>query len=243
MVVKVCKYNQTGFCKFNEHCRNRHEDEICGNSKCDNMECEKRHPRPCKYYLLYDFCKFGDNCAYLHKEREDKTVMKDLKNRLEVAEDRIKCLEKQILQLGVEKESHTEDDDKIEISQKSTVEASSNAIIVQSFKCELCDFMSNRKNGLIIHMSHRHRKIEQLDGVADDVPNSDDEDDVYESTKKFWQTGYLGTCFQTYLDALSIVKESDLEENEKNFEKTTILDARKEAFGDNYLYVPPWRKY
>ena len=61
--------------------------------------------------------------------------------------------------------------------------------------------------------------------------------------EKFWETGYLGTCFQTYLDALSIVKESNLDENEKDFENTTILDARKEAFGDNYLYVPPWRKY
>ena len=116
------------------------------------------------------------------------------------------CLEKQILQLRVKKESHTEDDDQIEISQKSTVEASANEIIDQSFKCELCDFMSNIKNGLIIHMSHRHKMIEQLDGATDNVPNSDDEDDVYESTEKFWQTGYLGTCFQTYLVGLPMVE-------------------------------------
>ena len=243
MVVKVCKYNQTGFCKFKEHCRNRHEAEICGNSKCEKMECEKRHPRPCKFYLLYNFCKFGDNCAYRHEEREDKTFMKDLKNRLEVAEERIKCLEKQILQIGVEKETQTDDGEEKEICQKITVEASSNKISDGSFKCELCDFTSNRKNGLGIHMSQRHKAIEQLDGAADDVPSSDEEDDEYESTEKFWKTGDLGTCFQTYLNALSFIKESDLDENEKDIENTIILDARKEAFGDNFIYVPPWRKY
>ena len=102
--------------------------------------------------------------------------MKNLKNRLEIAEERIKCLEELILQFGVEKETHTEDDNKIETSQESTVEASANNINDQSFKCELCDFESNRKNGLLIHMSHRHKTIEQLDGA------DDDEEDIYEST-------------------------------------------------------------
>ena len=33
-----------------------------------------------------------------------------------------------------------------------------------SFECELCDFVSNRKNGVAVHMSRKHPNIEQLDG-------------------------------------------------------------------------------
>lgn len=33
-----------------------------------------------------------------------------------------------------------------------------------SFDCELCDFVSNRRNGVAIHMSRKHPNIEQLDG-------------------------------------------------------------------------------
>ena len=32
-----------------------------------------------------------------------------------------------------------------------------------SFECELCDFVSNRKNGLAVHMSRKHPNLEQLD--------------------------------------------------------------------------------
>ena len=40
---------------------------------------------------------------------------------------------------------------------------------LQDFKCELCDFVSNHERGLNIHMSRKHTKIEQLDGVADEL--------------------------------------------------------------------------
>ena len=38
----------------------------------------------------------------------------------------------------------------------------------QEFKCELCDFVSNKATGLNIHMSRKHTTIEQLDGAADE---------------------------------------------------------------------------
>ena len=33
-----------------------------------------------------------------------------------------------------------------------------------TFDCELCDFVSNRKNGVAVHMNRKHQNIEQLDG-------------------------------------------------------------------------------
>ena len=38
----------------------------------------------------------------------------------------------------------------------------------QEFKCELCDFVSNKATRLNIHMSRKHTTIEQLDGAADE---------------------------------------------------------------------------
>ena len=46
--------------------------------------------------------------------------------------------------------------------------------------------------------------------------------------------------FQTYTDVLSDIDESPLGEEEKNKEREIATQARKEAFGSNYTFVPPW---
>ena len=39
-----------------------------------------------------------------------------------------------------------------------------------------------------------------------------------------------------------IIKKSDFAEHEKKVEKEKVMEARKEAFGDDqYRYYPPWR--
>ena len=39
---------------------------------------------------------------------------------------------------------------------------------LKEFKCELCDFVSNKERELNIHMMRVHTKIEQIDGVLDE---------------------------------------------------------------------------
>ena len=46
----------------------------------------------------------------------------------------------------------------------------------QEFKCELCDFVSNKATRLNIHMSRKHTTIEQLDGTADEDLQDDDQE-------------------------------------------------------------------
>ena len=106
-----------------------------------------------------------------------------------------------------------------------------------NFSCEFCEGL--REIGLEIHMSRKHKNIEQLDGNVD----FEDDDQLFLSTERYWSTGILGSCYQTYLDALELLDESTLEENAKKVEKDKVLDARKEAFGDQYMYYPPWRKF
>ena len=70
----VCKYNQTGFCKFDENCQNRYFNENCENlNDCREYECTKRHPKMCKHFANHGKCRFKDVCAYKHKEPVKKT--------------------------------------------------------------------------------------------------------------------------------------------------------------------------
>ena len=105
------------------------------------------------------------------------------------------------------------------------------------FPCLICEFVSNWESGLLIHMSKKHSMIEQLDGNAA-LP----EDDNFADTAHYWKTGRLGTAFQTFLDANSIIDNSNFPEEFKETERAKVLEARKNAFGDNYKYVPPWNQ-
>ena len=110
---------------------------------------------------------------------------------------------------------------------------------VEGYICEICDFKSKWSNGLSIHSSRKHSKIEQLDGNDD---GGTDEDREYDETINYWREGKISTIYQSFLDVNAITEESDLEEHEKKMEKEKVLEARKEAFGDDlYRYYPPWR--
>ena len=76
------------------------------------------------------------------------------------------------------------------------------------YSCELCNFTSNWKNGLSIHLSRKHSKIEEIDGNIS--IDSDKEDEKYIDTERYWETGILTTIFQSYLDANHIVECSTL---------------------------------
>ena len=67
-MVEVCRYHKMGYCKYKEHCRYMHIDEICEENTCDITLCRKRHPKTCYYYEKYGRCKFGSYCKFLHKE-------------------------------------------------------------------------------------------------------------------------------------------------------------------------------
>ena len=80
-----------------------------------------------------------------------------------------------------------------------------------------------------------HSRIEQLDYCND----NENEDTKYKHTSHYWKKGYLGTAFQAFLDATDIIEESDLPDVIKKHEEEMGLNARKEAFGENFKYFPP----
>ena len=112
MEAVVCLHFKFGYCKFKELCRNRHEEALCENVKCDVQSCDLRHPKHCKYHLKYGFCKFNA-CLYKHEkiglnsttdtdnlfitlreliEEKDAKIV-SLSRSLEILEQRVKKLE------------------------------------------------------------------------------------------------------------------------------------------------------
>jgi hypothetical protein len=84
----------------------------------------------------------------------------------------------------------------------------------------------------------KHRNIEQLDG-CDSVSDDMEEDDKYMKTLHNWEQGKIGTVFHTFLDKMDVIENSDLTKELKVLEQTKVLEARKEAFGNNFELFPP----
>ena len=139
--MKVCKYNQTGFCKYKDQCKKIHDYQKCENpTSCKRKECSKRHPKPCKHYIKEEGCRFKEDCAYSHEDvhltsqrdinnalsvvvtkhnSEMKVIqeeVKELKSTIESMKERLSVLEKEAQQVRENKraEVQTECQDKSE---------------------------------------------------------------------------------------------------------------------------------
>ena len=90
--MTICVFNKFGFCKYGVTCRKKHEDLKCENSRCEIFDCNKRHPKECKYFREFKRCKYNEYCRYEHKISNE--VNKDLVFKYGKLEDRILSLEK-----------------------------------------------------------------------------------------------------------------------------------------------------
>ena len=68
MTGEICMFDKFGFCKERDNCEKTHLTEVCVQEECDARKCDKRHPRPCKYFQQNGYCKFKFNCKYGHKQ-------------------------------------------------------------------------------------------------------------------------------------------------------------------------------
>ena len=151
--------------------------------------------------------------------------------------------EKVVTEAEVEKSNLEKDISEKDIVLEKGKITAENALT--DFKCEICDFSSNWKNGLEIHMSRKHSSIEQLDGNSSLslIDEDKDDDQKYLDTLHYWKSGRLSSVYQTFLDANEIIDKSNFAEDVKKIEKEKILEARKSAFGNDFKYYPPWRNW
>ena len=71
MNQNVCRYNKFGYCKLSEKCRFRHNNKTCTDKHCNIVNCDKRHPKICKYQRDYGGCKFMEYCSFNHDKQND----------------------------------------------------------------------------------------------------------------------------------------------------------------------------
>ena len=75
MEAQVCNHYKYGYCKYQDQCQKRHVDGQCNSIHAYKVKaCNKRHPRVSKRYSLEKFCKFKEECAYLHLEDTSSEV-------------------------------------------------------------------------------------------------------------------------------------------------------------------------
>ena len=95
----VCRYNKFGYRKFGNRCFKKHENTPCENIGCSVSDCPLRHPRKCRYFSEYHYCKFGTFCKFSHKIEESgdtKKQIKTLQIEIQKLKDKIKLMEVEI---------------------------------------------------------------------------------------------------------------------------------------------------
>ena len=105
MGAVICVHFKTGYCKYRERCRKQHIQELCTSSDCSG-NCEKRHPKICRFYSLYGSCKFDIKCACVHRQPLQSEI-DVLRQELRAVNEKMKYFEDQLKNLEVCKLSET----------------------------------------------------------------------------------------------------------------------------------------
>ena len=89
MIREVCLFDKFSFCKNGVKCSKVHLKEVCQNRECDYRKCNKRHPRPCRFFRENGFCKFGTSCRYSHRVSREIEENNEKIESLEKVTDRL----------------------------------------------------------------------------------------------------------------------------------------------------------
>ena len=120
----VCLFHNYGYCKYRETCRNIHYKETCEVKSCETPGCAKRHPKNCRYFNIYNRCKFGTFCSFAHVTSEVSNNYEDEETKAKIAnlDSRVKTLEEEIKLVNADMKTLEEKNDYIEREVHTTFE-------------------------------------------------------------------------------------------------------------------------
>ena len=157
----VCQFNQKGFCKFGDSCRKRHVKEICSNQNCNSTSCNLRHPRNCKFFTLFGYCKFSEDCAFKHTLTKSHSEFKTLKEQLETLTNTITEMNQVMDHIKNELEIF-KSERKLEGELQTTQEK-----LLQEHICDICSYKARSATVLKSHITRKHKKEVLRDNDAD----------------------------------------------------------------------------
>ena len=169
----ICKYNQSGFCKFRKTCDKRHDNEICNNiTNCKETQCTKRHPKKCKRFNENGKCFYKEECAYLHDdvtsnqnklnemmslcvikhENEIKELTKDVKRLEDVLKNMTVHIETLVKALQSSQQSENRNYPKTQDNDNENKDPETEIV----FRCEQCSFYCKKEVTLKKHVNTKH---------------------------------------------------------------------------------------
>ena len=186
---EVCYHNKFGFCKHGDRCWKKHICEICENKSCSGgNECNKRHPRKCKFFQDYRRCKFGEYCAFDHSdpnnaaEKEVKLLKKkleDLEKTIEVKNAEIKDILVILNRIETNIESLNNENSNLKVSINSQIRLSSSS---QTSRPSLSVITANSLNTSSNNTMNEENIIPQLDGChSEQVLNCENCETTFET--------------------------------------------------------------
>ena len=173
----ICKLNKFGYCKYENRCFRKHQNAICENVQCSITECSLRHPRKCRYFLEFLYCKFGNYCRFSHKTLKNKENTKDieeLREELKQLEEKIqekdneikiKDMKIKVMEDNFEKEKKNIEQEELEKFEIVRNEWHVTQMLFDSFKEEML-----YKYG---YVSNEETSEEEIDNVDEKVTESE----------------------------------------------------------------------
>ena len=166
----ICKFNQTGFCKFKQLCKKEHVKEICQNqSDCKNEMCTLRHPKICRHFSRDGSCRHHNRCAYMHTEKIKESDAQQKLNEIlamalttqikELAEMRNEMIELKLKVQHLENNNQIKDVNKVNNEQKNTLKEADNVQLNQVkeiYQCDKCEYKCEKNITLIKHKNTKH---------------------------------------------------------------------------------------
>ena len=176
-----------------KHCFRKHVDTVCENDRCSISDCKLRHPRKCKYFFQYKYCKFGQYCRFSHLEEKTKQYDKEvdilrfeienIKKEIIEKDKKIKDKESEIFELlrklGTLCDMEKQFKDKMEILENkiNTIEKENKdlKIDIKELKAENESLTDQIAVNDMLHDSFKERMRDKY------LYNTEDEESDYES--------------------------------------------------------------
>ena len=96
---QLCRFQNIGFCRYEEKCFFRHVENVCQKPKCPKINCSARHLKKCKFFLR-NKCKFKNKCEFAHDANHKNVIEAEaIEKEVESLKREVKKLEKENEQL------------------------------------------------------------------------------------------------------------------------------------------------
>ena len=127
---EICRYYQSGGCKFGKYCMNIHREATETERKHNKCETVTKEQEECWYFNRRG-CKFGRQCRYIHKVEECKNYLEGGCNLGRHCKKVHRSEKKR--EMDIKKEKEKTENEKREAIKKGKIEKDK-----EELKCGLC---------------------------------------------------------------------------------------------------------